>query len=326
MVATPDYSFVVPVRNERETLHELHRRLAAVMERLDGPAEVVLVDDGSSDGSLEIMRDLARHDERVRIVSLSRNFGHQIALTAGLDHARGNAAVILDADLQDPPEVALELAARWREGYEVVYAIRQGRLGESWAKRRTATLFYRMLGGLSEVEVQPEVGDFRLIDRRVIDALAGMPERHRYLRGMVGWVGFDQTGVTYVREPRFAGSTKYPWSDRVRLAQDAVVSFSSAPLRIVLNLGAAIAALTFLIGIVALVLAVAGLYAVPGWAAVVVVVAFIGSVQLAVLGLLGEYVARIYDEVKRRPLYLVSETVGFESADVGPEIGQAASG
>lgn len=326
MVATPDYSFVIPVYNERETLHELYRRLAAVMERLDGPAEVVLVDDGSSDGSREIMRELARGDGRVRIVALSRNFGHQIALTAGLDHARGNAAVILDADLQDPPEVALELAARWREGYDVVYAIRQGRPGESWAKRRTATLFYRTLAGLSDHEVQPEVGDFRLVDRRVIDAVAGMPERHRYLRGMVGWVGFDQTGVTYVREPRFAGTSKYPWGKMVRLAQDAVLSFSSAPLRIVLKLGFAMSVLTFLIGVFGLVVKISGLYAVPGWASIIVVVAFVGSAQLTVLGMLGEYVARIYDEVKRRPLYLVSETVGFESADVGPEIGQAARG
>jgi dolichol-phosphate mannosyltransferase len=226
----PDYSFVIPILNERGTLEELHRRLSAVMAQLDGPAEVVLVDDGSTDGSYDVMRCLRERDPRVRAVRLSRNFGHQSALTAGLDHARGNAVIIMDGDLQDPPEVALQLAQQWRQGHDVVYAVRDHRAGESRVKLLTAKWFYRILNHISEVNLPNDAGDFRLIDRRVVDVLRGMREHRRYLRGMVAWVGYEQTGVHYSREARFRGETKFPMRKMLSFALDGVVSFSTAPL------------------------------------------------------------------------------------------------
>ena len=213
----PEYCFVIPVLDERETLPELHRRLDAVMAQLDGPAEVVFVDDGSTDGSFAVMQDLHARDPRIKAVRLSRNFGHQIALTAGLDHALGQAVIVMDADLQDPPEVALELARRWREGYDVVYAVRDERDGESRLKLATARWFYRVIGKMSEVPIPVDAGDFRLVDRRAVDAVASMREHSRYLRGMFAWVGYDQTGVRYSRSARYAGHTKFP------LRQDAGV-------------------------------------------------------------------------------------------------------
>jgi dolichol-phosphate mannosyltransferase len=306
----PDYSFVVPVYNERETLEELHRRIALVMEQLDGPSELVLVDDRSTDGSFELMSALSERDPRVRVIRLSRNFGHQVAITAGLDHATGRAVIIMDADLQDPPEVALDLAKRWREGYDVVYAVRDERAGETRGKRLTATWFYRALGRLTEFDIPAEVGDFRLVDRRAIEALGSMREHRRYLRGMFAWVGFDQAGVPYSRAPRFAGTTKYPLRKMLRFALDGIVSFSTAPLRLTLEVGFVVSVLSFLAGFAAIIVKVAGLYAVPGWASIVVFLAFLGGVQLTILGVIGEYLAHIHDEVKRRPLYLVSDMVG----------------
>jgi polyisoprenyl-phosphate glycosyltransferase len=310
---TPEYSFVIPVYNERETLGELYRRLGEVMERLDGSAEIVLVDDRSTDGSYEIMADLSASDPRVKVVRLSRNFGHQIAITAGLDHASGQAAIIMDGDLQDPPEVALDLAKRWREGFDVVYAVRDERPGETRVKRLTASWFYRLLGRLTEFDIPPEVGDFRLVDRRALDALGPMREHHRYLRGMFAWVGFDQTGVHYVRDKRHAGTTKFPLSKMVRFALDGIVSFSTVPLRLTLNLGFMVSVLSFLAGFGAICLKIAGVFAVPGWASIVVVLAFLGGMQLTVLGVIGEYMAHIHEEVKRRPLYLVSDALGMDT-------------
>jgi polyisoprenyl-phosphate glycosyltransferase len=312
----PEYSFVIPVCNERETLEELHSRLVPVLEQLDGPAEVLLVDDGSTDGSFEVMLALHERDERVKAIRLSRNFGHQIALTAGLDHALGRAVIVMDADLQDPPEVALELARRWREGYAVVYAVRDKRLGETRSKLLTAKLFYRLLGRLTEVDMPGDAGDFRLIDQRVVQAMSSMREHNRYLRGMSAWVGFDQTGVSYVRDSRYAGSTKYSLRKMIRFGLDGIVSFSTVPLRLTLNLGFAVSVLAFLVGIGAIVVKVVDIYAVPGWASIVVVLAFLGGVQLTVLGVMGEYVAQIHQEVKRRPLYLVRDLVGLDEAEV----------
>jgi polyisoprenyl-phosphate glycosyltransferase len=313
---TPEYSFVIPVYNERENLSELHRRLSAVIDRLDGTAEVLLVDDRSTDGSFDVMASLAEQDPRVRVIRLSRNFGHQIAITAGLDHARGNATIVMDADLQDPPEVALELAKRWREGYEVVYAVRDDRAGESRAKLMTASWFYRLLGRLTEFDIPAEVGDFRLVDRRALEAMGPMREHRRYLRGMFAWVGFNQTGVHYSREPRHAGVTKYPFSKMLRFALDGIVSFSTVPLRLTLNLGFFVSVISFLLGFAAILLKVGGVYAVPGWASIVVVLLFLGGAQLIVLGVIGEYLAHIHEEVKQRPLYLVSDVLG--AADEGP--------
>lgn len=309
----PDYSFVVPVLNERETLEELYRRLRPVMDALDGPSEIVLVDDGSIDDSFEIMCKLQETDPRIKVVRLSRNFGHQIALTAGLDRAVGRAVIIMDADLQDPPEVALELAERWREGYDVVYAVRADRAGESRIKIASARWFYRLMGRIGEVRFPTDAGDFRLVDRRVVDAVSGMREHRRYLRGMFAWVGYDQTGVHYVRAPRHHGTTKFPMRKMLSFARDGIVSFSTAPLRLALNFGFAVSVLSFLLGIGAAVVKLTGLYAVPGWASIAVGMAFLGGVQLTVLGVIGEYIAGIHDEVKQRPLYLVREERGFGS-------------
>lgn len=307
----PEYSFVVPVLNEQETLEELYRCLRSVMEQLDGPSEVVLVDDGSVDDSFEIMCKLQQGDPRLKVVRLSRNFGHQIALTAGLDHAVGNAVIIMDADLQDPPEVVLELAQRWREGYDVVYAVREGRVGESRVKRTTANWFYRLLSRIGDVDLPTDTGDFRLVDRRVVDAVSGMREHRRYLRGMFAWVGYDQAGVHYVRAARHGGKTKFPLRRMLSFARDGIISFSTAPLRLALNFGFVVSLLSFLLGIAAAVVKLTGLYAVPGWASIAVGLGFLGGVQLIVLGVIGEYIAGIHDEVKQRPLYLVRDERGF---------------
>lgn len=303
----PEYSIVIPILDERETLPELHRRLGRVMEQLDGSAEIIFVDDGSSDGSYEAIRKLHEADHRVRALRLSRNFGHQVAITAGLDHARGNAVVVMDGDLQDPPEVVPALAAKWREGFDVVYAVRDEREGESRVKLATASWFYRLLGRLSEVGIPRDAGDFRLIDRRVVDALKQMPEHHRYLRGMFAWVGYDQVGVHYARDARHAGRTKFPARKMVAFAADGIVSFSTLPLRATLMLGFLMSAVAFVLALFAVLAKVTGAYTVPGWASITVGVALLGGVQLTVLGVIGEYIARIHDEVKRRPLYLLRD-------------------
>jgi polyisoprenyl-phosphate glycosyltransferase len=307
-----DYSFVVPVLNERETLEEFYRRLRPVMEALDGPSELVLVDDGSDDGSFEIMCKLQEGDPRIKVVRLSRNFGHQIALTAGLDRAVGNAVIIMDADLQDPPEAALELAERWREGYEVVYAVRDGRAADSRVKRTTANWFYRLMSRIGDVDLPTDTGDFRLVDRRVVDVVTGMREHRRYLRGMFAWVGYDQAGVHYVRAARHGGKTKFPLRRMLSFARDGIISFSTAPLRLALNFGFIVSVLSFLLGVAAAVVWITGLYAVPGWASIAVGVGFLGGVQLVILGVMGEYIAGIHEEVKQRPLYLVREERGFD--------------
>jgi len=312
MPSLPEYSLVVPIYDEAETIPELVRRLTDLVGKLDGAAEVILVDDGSSDGSYELMSLAREADPRFKLLRLSRNFGHQIAVTAGLDVAAGNAVIVMDADLQDPPEVALELAARWREGYEVVYAVRERREGETPFKRATASLFYRLFRRMSDVDVPLDVGDFRLVDRRALDAFLSMRESNRYVRGMFSWIGYRQVGVPFRRDERYAGETKYPLRKMLRFATDGIVSFSAYPLRLALNLGFIVSALSFLLGIVFLVSKLAGFYSVPGLASVAVFVAFLGGIQLLLIGIMGEYVARIHDEVKGRPLYLVSDTQGLE--------------
>jgi glycosyltransferase involved in cell wall biosynthesis len=296
---------------------ELHRRLAGVMENLDGPSEVVFVDDGSTDGSFALLQEMHALDPRIKVVRLSRNFGHQIALTAGLDHALGRAVIIMDADLQDPPEVAIELARRWREGYDVVYAVREERNGESRFKLLTAKLFYRLMGRMSGVPIPVDAGDFRLVDRRAVDAVASMREHSRYLRGMFAWVGYDQTGVPYERSARFAGKTKYPLRKMISFATDGVISFSAVPLRLALALGFVVSLVSTLAGVLGIVLRLTGVYTVPGWASIVVGMSFLGGVQLTVLGVMGAYIARIYEEVKQRPLYLVRDRVGGEGDGEG---------
>ena len=308
----PEYSLVVPIFNEEETLSELARRLTLLIDALDGPAEVVLVDDGSSDRSYDLMVAARETDSRFKVLRLSRNFGHQIAITAGMDVAAGNAVIVMDADLQDPPEVVLEMAARWREGFDVISGVREARPGETRFKKATASAFYRFLRHVSNIDVPLDVGDFRLVDRRALEAFKSMRETNRYVRGMFSWIGFRQVGVTFQRDERFAGDTKYPLTKMLKFATDGVVSFSAAPLRLALNLGFAVSALSFALGVLAVILKLAGFYSIPGLASIAVFVAFLGGIQLLVLGLMGEYIARIHDEVKDRPLYLVRDTHGLQ--------------
>jgi len=306
-VAAPVYSFVIPILDEREILPELFERLAAVMHTMDGPCEVLLVDDGSTDGSYEIIEGQCGNDPRFRALRLSRNFGHQIAISAGLDHAAGDAVIIMDGDLQDPPELAPELAERWREGFDVVYAVREERAGESWLKLKTATLFYKVIGRMSDVALPRNAGDFRLVDRRAVDAVTSMREHRRYLRGMFAWVGYEQTSVSYSRASRTAGTTKFSYRQMVSFATDGIVSFSNVPLRLMLNLGFLVAFLSVGVAVVSVVLKLADVYTVPGWASLVVAVSFLGGLQLTLIGVIGEYIARIHDEVKQRPLYLLRD-------------------
>ena len=300
-------SVVAPVHNEAETVAELHRRIRAVAEL--ETCEIVLVDDGSTDGSWATMLALASTDPRLRLLRLSRNFGHQAALTAGLDAARGDAVVLMDADLQDPPEVIPALLARWREGYDVVYGLRTARDGETRFKRWTAALFYRLLRGMTRVDIPADAGDFRLLSRRAVEALARMPERARFLRGMTSWVGFRQAGVPYRRDARYAGETKYPTRRMIRFAVDAITSFSTTPIRVVTGLGLIV--VSFCVGVLAWAIYVKFFTdtAVAGWTSVLIVVLLLGGMQLVGLGVIGQYVSRIFEEAKQRPLYVVEESV-----------------
>lgn len=305
------YSFVIPVYNEQETLEELWTRLAAVLDGLDGESEVLFVDDCSFDRTPELLHELAQRDARVKTIRFARNFGHQVAISAGLDFALGDAVIVMDADLQDPPEVVPELVARWQEGYEVVYAEREAREGEGWLKRKSAAWFYRVLRRLSNVDMPVDVGDFRLVDRRALDVFRSMRERSRYVRGMFSWVGFRQIGVPYRRSERFAGEPKYSFRKSLRLAIDGIVSFSNAPLRMALVWGFVFSFASFVVGVGAIVAKLAGAFVVPGWASIVVVVSFLGGIQLTLMGMMGLYIGRIYEEVKARPLYVIREAHGL---------------
>ncbi len=307
------YSFVIPVYNERDTLSELHTRLSAVADGLDGESEFLFVDDASSDGSHELLLDLHARDSRCKVVRFARNFGHQAAISAGLDLALGEAAIVLDGDLQDPPELVPELVARWAEGYEVVYAVREEREGDGWLKRHLAASFYRVQRRLSNVDIPVDVGDFRLVDRRALDAFRSMRERNRYVRGMFSWIGFRQIGVPYRREQRYAGEPKYSFRKSLRLAVDGIVSFSDLPLRTALVVGFLFSVGSFVVGIGAIVAKVAGAFVVPGWASLLVVISFLGGIQLTVIGMAGLYIGRIYEEVKARPLYVIREAHGISA-------------
>ncbi|WP_372424888.1 glycosyltransferase family 2 protein [Salinarimonas chemoclinalis] len=312
--ATPRYSFVIPLFDEELALPILFHRLGRLMETLDGPAEVILVDDGSRDRSGILAAGKAKDDPRWRYLALSRNFGHQIAITAGMDVARGEAVVVMDADLQDPPEVVHDLVAKWREGYEIVYAQRVSRAGESRLKLWTASLFYRLLARLTRVDIPRNVGDFRLVDRKAVDAFKAMPERDRFVRGMFGWMGFRQAAVPYRRLARVAGETKYSMRKMMRLAFDGIVGFSDAPLRLVLWLGLAVSAGALGYGGWVVVLSFLDAALVPGWASLAVILSFLSGVNLITTGVVGLYVGRIHNEVKGRPLYVVGRTVNLENA------------
>ncbi len=311
----PTISVVAPVFNEEAILPELYRRVRDVLEGTGETWELVLVNDGSRDRSPQIMRQLHEQDPRVKVVYFARNFGHQVAITAGADYARGDAVVIIDADLQDPPEVILDLLAKWREGYEVIYAVRAQRRGETWFKEFTAKAFYRIIYRITDIDIPKDTGDFRLMDRKAVNALKGMREKHRFMRGLSVWIGFRQTGVEYVRAERYAGETKYPFKKMLKFALDGITSFSYLPLQLATYAGFICAALAVLGILVTVILRLSGSQAFYGQATTLVSVLFLGGVQLICLGIIGEYLGRIYDEVKGRPLYIVSSTLGFDAAD-----------
>lgn len=312
-MADPVLSVVIPVCNEVEVLPTTYRRLSDVLAGMGIPYELVFVDDGSTDGSWGLIEDLHHSDPSVSALGLSRNFGHQVAITAGIEHARGEAVVVMDADLQDPPEVLPGMLALWREGYDVVYGVRSVREQDSWFKRTSAAAFYRLIRALTAVDIPLDTGDFRLMSRRVVDAMKRMPERNRFVRGLVSWAGYRQVAIPYDRGARVAGVTKYPLRRMIRLAADAIVSFSTVPLQMAIGLG-------FLLSIACFAYAGWAAYArfihdrpVPGWTSLMVAILLVGGVQLVCLGIIGEYIGRIYDEVKRRPLYLVGQHLAHDS-------------
>ncbi len=310
------YSIVVPVYNEIESLSELHSRLETVLNSLGAPWELIFVDDGSTDGSTEEILRIAGQDQRVRPVIFARNFGHQIAITAGLDYSQGEAVVMIDADLQDPPEVIPDLVSKWKEGYEVVFAVRTEREGESWFKKLTASIFYRLIYRITDVKIPLDTGDFRLLDRQAVNILNKMRERHRFPRGMAAWIGFRQVGVPYRRAARFAGTTKYPFRKMFRLALDAITSFSYFPLQLATYLGFICAGVSALVIPIVIAMRLTGSQAFLGQATTLIAVLFLGGIQLISLGILGEYLGRLYDEAKGRPLYIVRETEGSKKAEL----------
>jgi glycosyltransferase involved in cell wall biosynthesis len=311
----PRYSIVVPVYNEEAVLPLLFRHLERLMAQLDGPAEIIFVDDGSTDCSSIILQAKAKDDPRYRYVRLSRNFGHQVAITAGMDVATGDAVIVMDADLQDPPDVVGRMIERWKEGYEVVYGRRLSREGESRFKRWTASLFYRLLRRLSSIDIPRDAGDFRLVDRKALDAFRAMPEQDRFVRGMFAWLGFRQTEVAFHRLPRIAGETKYPFWKMLRLAVNGALSFSDMPLRVAIWCGLAVSVLAMLYGLYVIGLWLSNSHLVEGWSSTIVIVSFLCGLNMLMTGIVGLYVGRIHTEVKRRPLYIVAQKVGFDRED-----------
>ena len=322
----PVYSLVIPIFNEEAVLPLLVRRITALLDKLDDSTEAIFVDDGSRDTSVIFLRGMAASDSRFRLIELSRNFGHQIAITAGMDAAAGDAVIVMDADLQDPPEVVLDLIAKWKEGYEIVYARRTKREGETLFKRASASLFYRALEQMTSVAIPRDVGDFRLVGRKALDTFKQMPERDRFVRGMFGWMGFKQTAVPFERPMRAAGETKYPFWKMVRLAVHGIISFSDKPLRLALWIGLAISGVAALLGLYALFswLFVSGV--VHGWASTVVIISFLSGINLFMTGVIGLYVGGIHAEVKRRPLYVVDRLTGFEEAIAAMQNSDASKG
>jgi len=319
-----ELSAVVPVYNEEAGIAELHRRLGSVLQGLGLSYEIVLVNDGSRDRTPVLLDELASSDPTVRAVHFSRNFGHQAAVAAGLAHSRGQAIVVLDADLQDPPELISDLVARWREGWQIVYAQRSRRVGEPLSKRFFAWAFYRVARGLTDLDLPTDTGDFCLMDRVVVDLLNRMPERNRYIRGLRAWVGFRQTAVSFERAERFAGKVKYTFRKSLALALNGIFSLSKAPLRAATWLGLTISACSFLLALWAIYVRLTGGFTVPGWASTVVIMLFLGGVQLLTIGVIGEYLGRVYDEVKQRPLYVVARVSENASTHAGADAREVA--
>lgn len=306
-------SVVIPCYNEEEVISETFTRLLAVMKRINNKYdyELIFVNDGSQDETGTMLRDLAKHPN-VKVLNFSRNFGHQLAVTAGMDAATGEAVVLIDADLQDPPELIIEFIQKWEEGYHVVYAVRRKRDGETWFKKVTAGLFYRFLRRMTDVDIPLDTGDFRLMSREVVEVLNSIKERHRFIRGLVAWVGFKQIGIEYDRDKRFAGETKYTFKKMLKFSMDAITSFSFVPLKLASFLGILSAFLGVVGIIIALYLKLATDYTLQGWTSLIIVMLFLGGMQLLILGVIGEYLGRVYDEIRKRPLYIVSERLGFE--------------
>jgi len=312
-------SVVVPVYNEEAVIFESYTRLKGVLDRLDAPYELIFVNDGSRDATPSIIRGICETDPTVRLIDFARNFGHQTAITAGMDYASGDAVVVIDADLQDPPEVIPEMIAKWREGFDVVYGQRARRKGETLFKRFTSAAFYRLLQRMTDVDIPVDTGDFRLIDRKVCDALKKVKERNRYVRGIISWLGFKQTGVEFVREKRFAGETKYPLKKMIRFAFDAIASFSYKPLKLATYVGVTVSLGGFAYLLVVLYLKLFTTSTVTGWASMMAVNLFFNGVVLMMLGIIGEYIGRIYDEAKGRPLYVVREELNFVRSESRPD-------
>lgn len=316
-----DLSFVIPVYNEEHSLPELFARMCDLLNKTPLSAEVLLIDDGSSDQSYPMMAEARRTDTRYKIVQLSRNFGHQIAITAGMDLAAGRAVIIMDADLQDPPEVVLEMIEKWQQGFDIVYGIRLSREKETWFKKTSAAVFYRLIQKLANIDIPADVGDFRLVDRKAIEVMRTIRENGRFIRGLFAWMGFRQCGIRYHRQGRFAGETKYPLRKMIKLALDAVVSFSNFPLRVAMSLGFLVSFFSFIAGFFVLLAKLTGGYSVSGWTSLIVAFFFLGGLQLFVTGIVGEYLGRIFEEVKQRPLYIVREMQGVANPPMGASPG-----
>ena len=304
------YTVIIPIFNEEQTLPELHRRLMASTSGLDQPFEVILIDDGSRDRSYALMTAMHAEDPRIKVIRLSRNFGHQIAISAGLDEARGDAVVLMDGDLQDPPEILPEMIRLWKEGFHVVYTVKRSRR-ENTLKRLAFKTFYRILHALSSIQIPMDAGNFSLMDRRVVDVLRAMPERNRYISGLRAWAGFLQTAVYYDRDPRFAGEPQMSFGRLVQLALDGIISFSNVPLRLAVYLGLLAAAASFAGGFYVIYAKLFTNRAILGWASTIVSILFVGGMILMTLGVIGEYISRIYEEVKKRPLYVIRDRIGF---------------
>lgn len=305
-------SVVVPVYNEEGVVEESYKRLKKVMDSIDESYEIIFVNDGSRDKTVEILRNICEKDSTIKLIDFSRNFGHQIAITAGMDYTEGDAIVVIDADLQDPPEVIPQMLEKWKEGFDVVYGKRIKRKGDTFFKKITAKMFYRFLRTMTEVDIPVDTGDFRLIDRKVCNALKQVNERNRYIRGIISWLGFKQTGVEFVREKRFAGETKYPLKKMIKFAVDAITSFSYKPLKIATYIGGFISFLSFAYLIFVLCQRLFTASTQPGWASTIAVNLFFNGIVLVILGVIGEYVGRIYDEVKGRPLYVIREVKNMD--------------
>lgn len=312
----PRYSIVAPIYNEEGNIQLLYDRICQVMDSTGEPWELVTINDGSRDRSLELLEELTRKDSRIKVVNFARNFGHQIAVTAGLDYTSGDAMVVIDADLQDPPEMILEMIERWKAGYQVVYAVREERKGESWFKLMTAKIFYRLIYRITDVDIPLDTGDFRLMDRKVVDALHSMREHNRFIRGMTSWIGFKQTGITYVREARHSGETKYPLKKMVRFAMDAVTGFSYFPLQIMVYVSFILGVLAILaIPVISVLRIILGTGFLGGQVTTIALLLLLSSFQLFFLFIMGQYVARIYDETRNRPLYIVADALGFQKEE-----------